>query len=238
MRSEARPFVIFEPGNKPLVYVGRVRDEVTNFPAYNHWPVSQVRSDGRFAQAADRATSFSISQNRPTRHTEDGGFEWVAMLYGATFDEPSTLRAAREVLDASARATGAAGSGGEPRLRRRRSARTCCAAPSDRPAASCRWSCARTRTRRSSTRSWSSRAMETGRSTSRSARERLEPGRTLRTGYRKTLDGTDLLVWLERTSTEPVVVRISREPRALTPARGREVGSPTPAVPAAGASRR
>ena len=37
----------------------------------------------------------------------------------------------------------------------------------------------------------------------------LAPGRGLRTGYRKTLDGTDLLVWLEKTSTEPVGVRIA-----------------------------
>jgi hypothetical protein len=39
--------------------------------------------------------------------------------------------------------------------------------------------------------------------------ERLAPGRALRTGYRKTLDGTDLLVWLEQSSTEPVSVRIA-----------------------------
>jgi hypothetical protein len=43
-------------------------------------------------------------------------------------------------------------------------------------------------------------------------KRRLEPGRTLRTGYRKSLSGTDLLVWLEKTSTERVGILISRRP--------------------------
>jgi hypothetical protein len=87
MLAKAHPFVIFEPGNRPLVYVGRVRKELINFPSYNHWPVCQVFSDGRFTQAPDRASSFSISQNTPVRHEENNAVLWVAMLYGATFKE-------------------------------------------------------------------------------------------------------------------------------------------------------
>ncbi len=91
MRSKAKPFVMFEPGNESLVYVGRVRNEAVHFSAYNHWPVCQVSSDGRFAQAADRATSFSISYHTPRRHEEDGGVRWAAMLYGATSGETVDL---------------------------------------------------------------------------------------------------------------------------------------------------
>jgi hypothetical protein len=91
MRAKAKPFVILEPGNRPLVYVGRLRPKLVDFPAYNHWPVCQVNSDGRFAQAADRASSFSISYNTPTRHEEPGGTVWAAMLYGATFEDPAGL---------------------------------------------------------------------------------------------------------------------------------------------------
>jgi hypothetical protein len=91
MRAEARPFVILEPGSRPLVYVGRVRPKLVNFPAYNHWPVCQVYSDGRFAQAADRASSFSISYHTPPRHEAPGGRLWAALFYGATFGEPSDL---------------------------------------------------------------------------------------------------------------------------------------------------
>lgn len=91
MLAKAHPFVIFEPGNRPLVYVGRVRNELIHFPSYNHWPVCQVYSDGRFTQAPDRASSFSISQNTPIRHEENNAVLWVAMLYGATFKEAGEL---------------------------------------------------------------------------------------------------------------------------------------------------
>jgi hypothetical protein len=211
MRSQVRPFVMFEPGNKPLVYVGRVRDEVTNFPAYNHWPVSQVRSDGRFAQAADHATSFSISQNRPTRHSEDGGFEWVAMLYGATFDEPSKLLPlARSwmrppelrVLQGAVESRGYDVSQRAYTLRCSKGA--ACGdlsmelrADADSPLVNALLVLE----------GFGDGAVDVS-----IARQRLEPDRSLRTGYRKTLDGTDLLVWLETTSTEPVSVRIAQRP--------------------------
>jgi hypothetical protein len=211
MQSEARPFVMFEPGNKPLVYVGRVRDEVTNFPAYNHWPVSQVRSDGRFAQAADHATSFSISQNRPTRHTEAGGFEWVAMLYGATFDDPAKLvPLARSwtrppelrVLQGAVENRGYDVSQRAYLLRCSKDA-PCgdlsleLRADADSPLVNALLVLE----------GFGDRAIDVA-----IGGQRLEPGHALRTGYRRTLDGTDLLVWLEKTSTEPVNVRITRRP--------------------------
>jgi hypothetical protein len=224
LQSRARPFAMFEPGNQPRVYVGRVRDEVTSFPAYNHWPVSQVRSDGRFAQAADHATSFSISQNFPTHHREDGGFEWVAMLYGATFDEPAKLvplarswtrppelRVLRGAVESRGYDVGqrayplrcsTAGAGAELSLELR--------ASPDSPLVNALLVLE----------GFGDGAVDVS-----IGGQRLEPGRALRTGYRRTLDGTDLLVWLEKTSTEPVGVRIALRgagvrgsaPRARTP---------------------
>jgi hypothetical protein len=208
MQSKARPFAIFEPGNKPRVYVGRVRDEVTNFPAYNHWPVSQVRSDGRFAQAADHATSFSISQNFPTRHKEDGGVEWVAILYGATFDEPAKLvPLARSwtrppelrVLQGAVENRGY--DVGQRAYRLRCSKGAPCGdlalelrADADSPLVNAMLVLE----------SFGDGAVDVS-----IGGERLDSGHALRTGYRQTLDGTDLLVWLEKTSTEPVGVRIA-----------------------------
>ena len=214
MRSAARPFVMFEPGNKPNVYVGRVRDEVTNFPAYNHWPVCQVLSDGRFAQAADRATSFSISQNRPTRHVEDGGFEWVAMLYGATFeDSAKLLPLARswmrppklQVLQGAVENKGYDVSQ-RAYLLRCPSDSTCgdlsleLRADPDSPLVNTLLVLE----------GWGDGAVDVS-----VDKRRLEPGRALRTGFRKSLAGTDLLIWLEKTSTERVGILISRRPEQL-----------------------
>jgi hypothetical protein len=208
MRARARPFAIFEPGTRPRVYVGRVRDEVTNFPAYNHWPVSQVRSDGRFAQAADHATSFSISQNYPPRHAEAGGFEWVAILYGATFDDPASLvplaRSWIRPPELAVRAGSAVALGydiGQRAYRLRCSAAGACGelslelrASPDSPLVNALLVLE----------GFGDGAVDVS-----IGGQRLEPDRSLRTGYRKTLDGTDLLVWLEKASTEPVGVRIA-----------------------------
>ncbi len=90
-KSQFKPFIIFEPGNDMLVYVGRVRGDVSRFPAYNHWPVCQVNSDGRFAQAPDRATSFSIAYSSPVIHTAEDGKKWANSIYGMINQAPETL---------------------------------------------------------------------------------------------------------------------------------------------------
>lgn len=82
-KAAYQSFVAFEPpGNEFRVYVGRVRDQLADFPAYNHWPVNQTASDGRFAQAADRASSFSIAQGFPVVHGDSRGRRWARLLYG------------------------------------------------------------------------------------------------------------------------------------------------------------
>jgi len=83
-KSKAKPYMIFEPGSRMRVYVGRVRERVSNFPAYHHWPVSQVLSDGRFALASDRVTSFSICYVTPPRYESSERTYWSSLLYGTT----------------------------------------------------------------------------------------------------------------------------------------------------------
>ncbi len=57
-RSPTKPYICFEVGNK--MSFGRQRDIDTLFTpsACNHWPVCQMKSDGRDAQANDRPAHF------------------------------------------------------------------------------------------------------------------------------------------------------------------------------------
>jgi hypothetical protein len=209
MRSEAKPFVILQPGNEPVVYVGRVRDQLVNFPAYNHWPVCQVRSDGRFAQAADRASSFSISQNYSPHYREEGGFEWVAMLYGATLGRAVDLvPLARswihppelQVLGGSVENRGYDISqrayllGRSPGSEWGDLSLQLLANPeSPLVNASLVFE------------DWGDASIEVlvdG--------QRLSSEAELRTTHRRTLRGTDLLLWLQRTSTDPIRIEITR----------------------------
>jgi hypothetical protein len=209
MRSAARPFVILEPGNAPNIYVGRVRSQVVNFPAYNHWPVSQVRSDGRFAQAADRATSFSISQLRPRRHREEGGIQWVAMLYGATFEDPVELvpLAKSWIHPPELRVVDGAVENRGYDVTQRAYLLACSpeagcgdlslefGADPDSPLANAFLILE----------GWGDTGLEV-----RLDGQPLVPGEDFRPSPRKTIRGTDLLLWLEVASTEPARVGISR----------------------------
>ena len=79
LKSQFRPMIIAKPGTKFDTFNGEVRKEFSCFPWWNHWPVARVSSDGRYAMAPDQAAHSSLS--------------WVtqkegAFLYGMT-DKPA-----------------------------------------------------------------------------------------------------------------------------------------------------
>ena len=63
MKSEWKPFSILRSQDNPAidVYSGEIRRNVSVFPWWNHWPVAQKPTDGRYAMAADRPSHSSLS---------------------------------------------------------------------------------------------------------------------------------------------------------------------------------
>jgi hypothetical protein len=79
LKSLFRPLIIVKPGATIATFNCEVRKEFSHFPWWNHWPVSRISSDGRYAMAPDQAAHSSLS--------------WVsqpsgAFLYGMT-DRPA-----------------------------------------------------------------------------------------------------------------------------------------------------
>lgn len=73
-KSENKPFICFEPGNRMSV---RWIDG-----GYNHFPVNQARSDGRWAKTTDRPTHFMSSPcSNPIVHEDGNRLYWLG-LYG------------------------------------------------------------------------------------------------------------------------------------------------------------
>jgi hypothetical protein len=75
LKSKFKPVIIVKPGTKIGTFNCEVRKEFSHFPWWNHWPVARIASDGRYAMAADHAAHSSLS--------------WVtqpegAFLYGMT----------------------------------------------------------------------------------------------------------------------------------------------------------
>lgn len=91
LKSENKPFTIFEPANKMSVFGGEQRYEVSHFPWWNHWPVAQNPSDGRYCQAPDRASHFSLAWGRPPYHVGENNTFWYTWLYGASTESPEKL---------------------------------------------------------------------------------------------------------------------------------------------------
>lgn len=88
-RSEFKPFNVFEPGNRMHYVTDLVLEPggLTVPSGCNHWPVGQMRCDGRAVQAADRPTHFlGCPMSSPPVHEKDGRSWWNA-LYGMT-DKP------------------------------------------------------------------------------------------------------------------------------------------------------
>ena len=94
-KSQYKPFIAFEPGDR----MGQLREmdirALGQPSSSNHWPVAQILSDGRTAQAADTPghfLGFPIS-NPPLHEGRDGRDFWNG-LYGMTnrpFSELVTL---------------------------------------------------------------------------------------------------------------------------------------------------
>ncbi len=81
-KSEYKPYMIFREGSGFDVFNLEVRPDFSHFPWWNHWPVAQTYSDGRSANASDRAAHSSLSWGDPVGN---------AALYGMSNQSPESL---------------------------------------------------------------------------------------------------------------------------------------------------
>ena len=67
-KSTSKPYYIYEPGTEVIPYGGGLIElkDYSKFPTWNHWPVGQVPSDGRYAYHADRVSSSAVTSPEPT----------------------------------------------------------------------------------------------------------------------------------------------------------------------------
>jgi len=208
LKADNKPFIVFEPGSR----MGNLRDmNIDNLAkpgSCNHWPEGQIPCDGRTGRTTDRATSFlGFPISNPVRHAGETK-EWVNSLYGMTdrpFDEilplarswsrPPDLkvlggRIASEGFDRAQRAYllrsgGTAGPG--------RSDVEITAGPDSPLQNICLV-----------LKGWNADSVAVDIDGSR-----LTPKDGLRIGALPTLEGTDLIVWIEAKSTRPVKIGLS-----------------------------
>jgi len=90
-KSSYKPFQIFELECNLTCFAHEHRKDVSHFPWWNHWPVAMIPSDGRYCQAADRASSFSLAWASPRPHKGENNTYWWTWMYGATNNDITSL---------------------------------------------------------------------------------------------------------------------------------------------------
>lgn len=200
LKSRFKPLIVVKPGSTIKTFNCEVRKEFSHFPWWNHWPVARIASDGRYAMAADRAAHSSL-----TWVSQPSG----AFLYGMS-DKPAVelLPLARAWIHPPAvKTTGTAFSsvgyapdqrayvlnriqpGAEVGLELAGSA----ASPVFNPAFVIQ--------------GWGEQ--EAALQIDGAAVPR---GRSFRYGHRRTLAGTDLIVWIKTAAEKPMRIAVTAVP--------------------------
>ncbi len=207
-KADNNPFIIFEPGGR-MNYVRDMNISALSRPgSCSHWPVGQMCCDGRTQRTIDRAASFlGFPITDPVVH-EDSPRHWVSSLYGMN-DQPferlvplarSWIQAPKLQVksgnlknpsyDFSQRAYILETLGtGSP------SAELVLAAGTDSPFHN---ACLVIK-------GWGESSPQVSLDS-----KALAPGRDYRVGYVRTLEGTDLLVWISHESTKPVTIVLAQ----------------------------
>ncbi|MHC4676509.1 MAG: LamG domain-containing protein, partial [Planctomycetota bacterium] len=91
LKSRFKPCYVYEARSRitPYGWQPEVRPEYSHFPTWNHWPVSQAPSDGRYALAPDRVSSSAITSPRvPEPRTHPGSITKTGRFIMGLSDKP------------------------------------------------------------------------------------------------------------------------------------------------------
>lgn len=82
-KSVYDPFIIFEPGNRMHYIMDRDIKNLSLPGSCNHWPVGQANCDGRVTQASDRPAHFlGFPISSPIVHDDENGRSYHNSIYG------------------------------------------------------------------------------------------------------------------------------------------------------------
>ncbi|MCH7227026.1 LamG domain-containing protein [Haloferula sp. A504] len=94
LQAEYDPYTICGPVNRGNVYTKRGDNPYGVFPAWNHWPVGQFPSPGRYVRYPDRSAHCSMTHlywDPSVAFEEEGRFEEKLMLEGLSNASPERL---------------------------------------------------------------------------------------------------------------------------------------------------
>ena len=210
LKSRYKPFIVFEPGNR-MEYLRDMNLANLSRPGSgNHWPVAQILSDGRTSLAADHAGHFlGFPISEPPQNRGPDGRDYRCSLYGMT-DRPFS-----ELVELARSWSSAPGlrvvGGGFTSLGFDRSERVYRVARSTPAARDLELSLAASpasplRNLAVVVENWG----EPGASLTLDGRA-VPRGAAFRLGHHRSLESTDLVLWIETRGEAPIRIRLSPE---------------------------
>jgi hypothetical protein len=218
-KSKARPFLIVS--DEPFTEYGQahaapafrpfnaeVKRENSIFPWWNHWPVAQIPSDGRWATEPDRVAHSSLSTGLEWKNWEvTPNSRTRIMLQGLTEKNPVELaRLGRSWLRAPAVAN-ATGSAWHARYDQSERAYIFDGNPGT-PAANLEFTLAASEDHPVVNPAFICKAWPTTGAELQVNGKAVPMGRDFRVGIRHGLESDDLIVWIKLDANEPVTVQL------------------------------
>jgi hypothetical protein len=220
IKSKTRPFLIVSP-NPCLLRDGRpskqprfgpfgggIKRALSKFPWWNHWPVAMIPSEGRYAAAADRASSSYITT----------GLEWEdhevtptsrskIMLHGLSARKPAELvPLAKSWLQAPKLTLDAAGFANRGYSQAERAYVLTCRKPG-RPSA-LKITMQADAEAPVLNPAFIIKGWGESQATLKIDGRPIQRGKDFRYGHRRGLAGTDLIVWIRASSATPRMIEI------------------------------
>jgi len=212
LKSEYRPFIIFQPNSRLKLMRCCVEKQWSHFPWWNHWPVSQLPNDGRRTGVPDRPAHTSLAQSIEgspiiKRDEQEGTYTAVSLCGMGNKSADGLVPLARSwnyPAELKLRGDGFTSQGYD---RYQRAYVLSCrdkgipstvafevAASQQSPLVNAAFVI----------KDWGRRGARLNING-----KRVKPGRSFRSGHRHTLSGSDLVVWIEKESTQSITISLS-----------------------------
>ncbi|MHC4644546.1 MAG: LamG domain-containing protein [Planctomycetota bacterium] len=211
LKSRFKPCYVYEPRSRitPYGWAPELRPEYSHFPTWNHWPVSQAPSDGRYALVPDRVSSSAITSPRvPEPRAYPGSITRTGRFIMGLSDKPIEymVKVAHSWLEPPEIRIVGAGFVSEGYSRDQRAFLL---TKQVREKANLEFEL--TASEKSPVvnpallvKNWGEADVGL-----RINGRNVSPGRAFRFGHRRTLESTDLVVWIKKESAEPVRICLS-----------------------------
>ncbi|HUW20745.1 MAG TPA: LamG-like jellyroll fold domain-containing protein [Sedimentisphaerales bacterium] len=212
LKAENKPFIIFQPDSGLKLMRCCVEEQWSHFPWWNHWPVAQLPNDGRRTGVPDRPSHSSLAQSIEDspiiKHDKQEKTYTAVSLYGMSEKYVSELVPLARSWNYPAELTLISGDFACEGYDKYQRAYVLSCKTKDKP------STLKFKLVASGASPLVNPALVIKDWGDAGAKLKIDGkqvgrGKSFRFGHNYTLEGSDLVVWIKKESTEPITVSIS-----------------------------